>query len=307
MLDLMPSTIRLPWGLQRKLEAASSHLLHPTCGPAIDFSRPWGEEALVPPNSVSWRIFKNPIALFVGGIAAVILELAEPAVRTGVWEHSTFRSDPLSRLRRTGLAAMVTVYGARSLAEPMIARIVCMHAQVSGHTPSGEAYAASDAALLTWVHTTAAYGFSQAYSRYAEPLSADEMDALYREGAPAARLYGAPEPPTSARAVGALFDSMRGRLERSDVLFRFLDIMRETPTLPAALFWMQPLLVRAAVSVIPDWIRETIGLGEDYGLRRRDGWIVSAAGALANRIVLRDSPAAQSCLRLGLPITHLYP
>lgn len=52
------------------------------------------------------------MALLVGGIAAVILELAEPRVHTGVWEHSLFRSDPVRRLQRTGLAAMATVYGA---------------------------------------------------------------------------------------------------------------------------------------------------------------------------------------------------
>ncbi len=40
------------------------------------------------------------------------MELAEPRVRNGVWERTTFRADPIRRLRRTGLAAMVTVYGA---------------------------------------------------------------------------------------------------------------------------------------------------------------------------------------------------
>ena len=44
--------------------------------------------------------------LVVGGIAAVILELAEPRVRTGVWEHTSFRRDPVTRMRRTGYAAI---------------------------------------------------------------------------------------------------------------------------------------------------------------------------------------------------------
>jgi hypothetical protein len=83
---------------------------------------------------VSWRVFKNPLSLFIGGVTAVIMELAEPRVRTGIWEHTTFRVDPIRRLRRTGLAAMVTVYGARSTAEPMIARIRPMHEMVAGTT-----------------------------------------------------------------------------------------------------------------------------------------------------------------------------
>jgi len=43
-----------------------------------------------------------PCELFIGGVAAVIMELAEPRVRTGVWEHTTFRIDPVRRLRPDG-------------------------------------------------------------------------------------------------------------------------------------------------------------------------------------------------------------
>src|ERR1700719_620392 len=184
------SIIRLPWSLQRKLDAAACALLNPHNGRAIDFTRPLGEAALFPPDSLSWRIFKNPVALLIGGIAAVILELAEPRVRTGVWEHSSFRKDPIGRLRRTGLAAMVTVYGARSIAEPMIAGIVRRHAAIDGETSAGIPYSANDPGLLGWVHATAAFSFAQAYSRYVDPLSPSQSDAFYREGAPASRLYG---------------------------------------------------------------------------------------------------------------------
>src|ERR1700682_2999045 len=123
----MRSIIRLPAVLQRRLDGTISALLSSQHTRIVDISRPPREEALVGPDSVSWRIFKNPIALFVGGVAAVILELAEPSVRTGVWEHSSFRTDPVRRLRRTGLAAMVTVYGGRGTAEAMIAGIVRLH------------------------------------------------------------------------------------------------------------------------------------------------------------------------------------
>jgi hypothetical protein len=55
-------------------------------------------------------------------------------VRTGVWEHTTFRTDPIRRLRRTGLAAIVTIYGTRGKAEAMIARIRRMHDRVADLT-----------------------------------------------------------------------------------------------------------------------------------------------------------------------------
>jgi uncharacterized protein (DUF2236 family) len=302
----MISVIWLPGHLRRSLDAAADALLSPLNGRRIDFDRPLREEALLPADSISWRIFKNPIALLVGGIAAVILEMAEPAVRTGVWEHSSFRQDPMGRLQRTGLAALVTVYGARSIAEPMIARVSRMHAKVTGETSAGEAYAANDARLLTWVHTTAAFGFAQAYSRYVDPLSETEFDALYHEAAPAARLYGAVDAPQCAAELQTLFDSMRGRLEPSEFVLHFLQIMRETPAFPPSLRWMQRILVRAAVELIPEWVRECLGLTAFYGFRPAERSLIRLAGRVADRIVLPANPAVQSCRRLGLPITYLY-
>lgn len=300
------STIHLPGSLQRRLDAAALSFLSPRKGRAIDFSQPPGEEALLPAGSVSWRIFKNPLALFIGGMSAVILELAEPAVRTGVWEHSSFRKDPVSRLQRTGLAAMISVYGARSIAEPMIARIVRLHAGVMGETPAGTPYCANDVRLLTWVQATAAFGIAQAYSLYVDPLQPAQLDSLYREGAPAARLYGALDAPSSDAERRALFDSMRGRLEPSPIVFEFLDIMRRAPLFPGHLRWLQRMLVRAAVDLIPGWIRECLGLVGAQGLRPHEQWMVKFAGSVSDRILLPTSPAVQACLRLGLPMTYLY-
>ena len=101
----------LPEPLQHRLEAAALELLQPRGQPRVDFANPLGEPALTLPDSVSWQVFKNPVALFIGGMTAAILELAEPRVRTGVWEHSSFRDHPMARLQRTGLATMMTVYG----------------------------------------------------------------------------------------------------------------------------------------------------------------------------------------------------
>src|SRR6202007_2685324 len=137
------------------------------------------------------------VSLFIGGVTAVIMELAEPRVRTGVWEHTTFRVDPIRRLRRTGLAAMGTVYGARSTTEGMITGCRRVHDRTRGITPSGEPYRANDPELLNWVPGTAAYGFAQAYHAYVKPLSLLERNCYYAEGDTAAALYGARGAPSS--------------------------------------------------------------------------------------------------------------
>jgi uncharacterized protein (DUF2236 family) len=70
--------------------------------------------------------------------------------------------------------------------------------------------------------------------------------------------------------------------------------------------WMQTILIRASIDLIPAWIRKRLGLGRAYDLRRQERWLVELAGAVADRIVLPTSPAVQSCVRLGLPANYLY-
>jgi uncharacterized protein (DUF2236 family) len=292
--------------LQHYLNGAVGALLGEASAHRNHFALPLREEALVPADSVSWRILKNPVALYVGGTAAVILELAEPSVCAGVWGHSSFRSSPLNRMRRTGLAAMISVYGARSVAEPMIARVVRMHASVHGTTPAGVPYHANDQRLLRWVHATAAFGFAEAYHRYVETLSQDGFDGFYAEGAPVSRLYGVTAAPGSSLEMAALFESMRSQLEPSPIIFEFLKIMRDTKTFPNPLRWIQPILLRAAVDLIPEWVRERLGLTEFYGSRAHERRLSHWAGAVADRIVLPASPAVQACLRLALPSNYLY-
>jgi uncharacterized protein (DUF2236 family) len=295
----------LPWPLQIGLEATARLLLESGESPHIDFARPVGEAALVAPDSVAWRVCKNPLSLFVGGVTAVTMELAEPRVRTGVWEHTTFRVNPIRRLRRTGLAAMVTTYGARSAAEVMIARVRRMHDAVEGRTPCGEAYYANDPELLNWVHATAAYGFLQAYHTYVQPLCSIERDRYYAEGVPAAHLYGATNVPASEAELTMLFRATAGRLEHSDIVFEFLSIMRSIPILPLLLRPVQHLLVRAAVDLIPHWARTILRL-DGHGLYGWEAGAVRQAGAFADRLILTTSPAVQACVRMRLPADYLY-
>lgn len=293
-----------PW--QRHLEQMASEFMHPHGSPKVDFSQPPGEPALLPPDALSWVIFKNPLTLAIGGIAAVILELAEPRVRTGVWEHTSFRTSPLPRLQRTGLAAMLTVYGPRPQTEAMIARVNRLHGQIRGHTPRGEAFQASDPELLAWVQATASFGFIQAYHAYAHPLSPTERDALYAEGQLSARLYGALHAPTSEQQMMALFSRMQPLLEPSPIVFEFLEIMRGAAILPSGLRPLQGLLVKAAIEIVPEWARQQLQIGPACRLRSWERLCVTLAVRAADRIVLRDSPAAQSCVRLGLPVDCLY-
>jgi uncharacterized protein (DUF2236 family) len=244
--------------------------------------------------------------LFIGGVAAVLLELAEPRVRHGVWDHSSFRTDPLTRLQRTGLAAMMTVYGPQSAARAMIGSVSRMHAKVAGTTSTGTPYRADDPELLTWVQATASFGFLEAYAAYAHPLSNAERDLYYAEAAPLAALYGATGAPSSQGEFHALFRAMRPKLEASPTIFKFLHIMRRVPALPAIARPAQLLLIRAAVEILPHGLAGHLKLGHKWRLRSWERPLVKAVAAAADRLLLRSAPPVQACLRLGLPENYLY-
>ena len=278
--------------------AAFRDLLRPPAGMAFDFSQPAGEAALAPHDGVSWRVFANPVSLFVGGVAAVLLELAEPSVRSGVWDHSSFQRDPGTRLRRTGFAAMMTVYGPRSQAERMIAHVVRMHERVEGVTPGGVAYRANDPRLLDWVQATASFGFAEAYHRYVRSLSAHEKDTAFAEAGPAARLYGATGAPRSSKEWESLLARTAPGLEGSAILADFMRIMGEAPILPAPLRPLQRLLVRAAVQITPEPVRSLPQL-RGRGLRFGEAALVRALARGSALVPLGDTPQVQAARRVA--------
>lgn len=265
-------------------------------GRHIDFRRPQGAPALVPAESISWRVFANPVTVIIGGITAVLLELAEPRVRTGVWEHSGFRQQPFARMKRTGIAAMITVYAPRETAEAVIAGVTRMHGRISGKTPDGAAYRAMDQDLLNWVQATAGYGFVESYSAYACSLSEAEKDQFYSEGKAAAQLYGALGAPTSLAGQRALFAEMDRHLEPSDILHEFLDLAKSALPLPGAL---SSLIIKAGVDLLPPHLIERLQLAaylpSEKG-RKRLRQFAKLAGAMPKP----GAPATQACKRMGI-------
>jgi uncharacterized protein (DUF2236 family) len=284
------------WGAKRESRAM----------PRIDFTQPVGAPALYAPDSISWRVFKNPISLLIGGVAAVLLELAEPRVRSGVWGHSIFPTDPMTRIRRTGLATNVTFYAPAAVARQVIKGVVRMHEKVRGETPGGLPYFANDPVLLDWVQATASYGFIEAYSRFAHTLTDAERDRAYAESEIGGALFGATGAPRSVAECEAQFETMRPMLEPHPIVDEFLSIMTTRIGLKGPLRPLQKLLVRAGVELLPDWVIERLGLGPEWRLSAREQKWVRRLGAFADRIPIPGTPPYQAAKRVGLPLRQLY-
>jgi len=275
--------------------------------PKIDFLRPPGAPALYAPDSLAWQIYKNPVSLFIGGITAVLLELAEERVRSGVWNHSIFPTDPLTRMQRTGLATHVSVYAPVPVAEKLIGAVVRMHGRVEGQTPRGTPYRANDPELLNWVQATATFGFMEAYAAFCRPLSDEQRDQHYAESQASARLFLATGAPRSLSEQREQFAAMRPRLEPHQIVFDFLDIVRRTPALPWPLRALQWQMIRAGIAVLPRWVVERLELdGEQWRLHERERRRLQRLGAWLERVPIPFAPPALSCRRLGLPTSYLY-
>lgn len=267
----------------------------------IDFTKPAGEEAFYAPDSMHWRVFKNSIAMGIGGVAAVLLEFADARIRSGVWDHSVYPVDPLGRAQRTGMAAMIGVYGPRSVARRVIGGVNQMHAKVAGATPGGEHYTALDPQLLDWVSATAQYGFLSAYDRFVCELSEAEKAAFWNGGDEVAQLYGVTEIPHSEADFLEMMERLVPRFEPHQINLDFLGIVASGKTRPGIPGFVHRALARAAVDILPPVVREKLELGREWNLSRPERWLVRFVGRKADRAIDPESPAYQAALRLGLP------
>ena len=275
--------------------------------PKVDFLNPRGAPALYAPDSFAWQVFKNPVSLFIGGITAVLLELAEERVRTGVWEHSIFPTDPLIRMQRTGLMTHVSVYAPAAVAEKMIGGVVAMHRRVEGSTPKGTRYHASDPELLNWVQCTVSYGFMEAYAAFCRPLTDAQRDAFYRESVVSARLFLAHGAPQSLAEQRQQFEQMMPHLESHPIVFQFLDIVLRISALPLPLRPLQRTMVRAGISLLPPWLIERLNLqGSKWQLKPWEHRLLRNMGALFERLPIPNTAPTLACRRMGLPANYLY-
>ena len=197
----------------------------------LDLENPKGDPGLFGPDSISWQVHGDFTSMLIGGISALMLQALHPLALAGVWDHSNFRQDMLGRLRRTGQFISGTTFGSTADADWLIDKVRTIHEQVTGTGLDGRPYAASDPALLTWVHVAEVSNFLAAHLRYRNPdLSAEDQDRYYDEIAVVAERLGATDVP-------------RSRQQIADTCNRFVPncYVTRAAMKSFACFWMPPL------------------------------------------------------------------
>src|SRR3954463_13256751 len=105
------------------------------------------------PDTVTWRVNREAV-LLAGGGRALLLQVAHPLVAAGVARHSTFETQPWTRLHRTLDLVTKITFGDRRTSELASARLRGVHARVQGTAADGTPYSARDPDLLLWVWAT---------------------------------------------------------------------------------------------------------------------------------------------------------
>lgn len=260
------------------------------------------------PDSITWRLSRERVML-LGGPRALLLQVAHPLVAAGVADFSSFRSDPLARLRRTLDSTLGMIFGDRTVSGRATARINAAHGQVRGTLPqaagrfeAGTTYDATDPELLLWVHATLVDTTFATYTRFVAPLSRGELEAAYEESKVAARALGVPEGlvPADLAAFGAYVDDMLAsdvlaaapfqREIARDVLYpplRFVPRGAHWPTV-AITAWLLPPRIRELFGVELTPARARAARAAQRAIRGVLGFLPA---------VVRDMPQARRAAR----------
>jgi uncharacterized protein (DUF2236 family) len=200
-------------------------------------------------------------SMFVGGIRALLLQSLHPLAMAGVAGHSGYRGDPWGRLQRTSYFLAVTTFGQASDAKAATERVRAIHRRVTGTTPDGRRYAASDPHLLTWVHIAETDSFLAAHSRFgARPLDQAGRDGYVADLARIATELGVPDPPRSEAELADRISQYRAELRGTPEARAAARFLLLAPPLPVIARAPYGVLAAAAVSLLPGWARRPLYL-----------------------------------------------
>lgn len=207
------------------------------------------------------RTVHGDASMFIGGIAALLLQSLHPLAMTAVAAHSGYRGDPWGRLQRTSTFLAVTTYGTADDAEEAVARVRAVHEQVRGTTADGRPYRAGDPHLLGWVHVAEVNCFLRAHQRYgARPLDGAGCDGYLADAARVATTLGVTDPPRDRAALADRLAAYRPELHATREAREAARFILRRPPLPPAARGPYAVLAANAVGMLPPWARELLGL-----------------------------------------------
>ena len=213
------------------------------------------------PEGSAIRRVHGDASMFVGGIRALLLQSLHPQAMAAVAAHSGYQGDPWGRLQRTSTFLAVTTFATADDAAAAVAHVRSVHERVSGVTPEGLAYAASDPHLLRWVHVAEADSFLAAHQRYgAQPLDRAGCDRYVAEVAVVGRRLGVVDPPETVAELREQLEAFRPELAATPAARAAARFILLRPPVPFIALAPYSALTGAAVALLPRWARRPLRL-----------------------------------------------
>lgn len=236
------------------------------------------------PDSLAWQHAGDNLQLLIAG-TTLILQVAHPAVGAGVGEHSTFKTDPWGRLKRTTEWGLRLLYGGPQGAPQAGKDLRDLHRDIKGADDKGRRYFALDPEAYTWVHMTTYYTLVTVQKYFGErPFTADEEIQLYNEWLQQGRVLGIRDPdmPQDVDSFWEYFYNMVDtRLENTDTGRYLLDVSLSRMKKPPGLSFVPDSLWHRfysgassfaklnAVATMPESLRQKYGLSFDNKQQKR--------------------------------------
>ncbi len=211
------------------------------------------------PQSLVWQANRERIN-YLGGLRAILMQLAHPSIASAVADHSGFRQDPLGRFRRTMEVVQDVVFGDRQTALQAARRVRRRHSTVRGalHDCYGRiSYHGNDPALLMWVFATLIDSLRFVQNLVLPPQPTETWRQFYKQGLPFARLFGVP-----AVFLPETLEDFNAYVARE---MHSLTVSPTGRTLAAQLFglphgFFRPVNTWLAAGTLPDQLRLAYGL-----------------------------------------------
>ncbi|RKE17354.1 uncharacterized protein (DUF2236 family) [Streptomyces sp. TLI_171] len=207
------------------------------------------------------RLVHGDASMFVGGLAALLVQSLHPSAMAAVAAHSGYRSDPWGRLQRTSTFLAFTTFGTAEDARAAVARVRAVHARIRGTTAAGRPYRADDPHLLAWVHAVETDSFLRAHQAYgAARLDPAGCDAYVADMAEVAAALGVEGPPRSRAELAAVLRSYRPELAMTAEARDAARFLLLRPPVPWAVRPAYGALAAAAVGLPAPEHRALLGL-----------------------------------------------
>lgn len=245
--------------------------------------------------------------LLAGGGAAILLQLANPAVARGVAHHSDFVNRPLDRLFGTLDYVYTVAFGDEAMMASVVRSVNRAHGPVHDRE-SAQGYNAFDPQLQLWVASTLYYAALQVQERINGPLDDQAAEAIYLDYAALGTQLQMPASiwPATRETFDEYWQTALTELEATEESRAVVHALFHPTNIPAIARLAMPLIRLLSTGLLPPQIRTLHGLEWSPRQQVRFDRVLSAARVIYPKLPrrLRHLPRDRSLARVQRRLDH---